>query len=71
MCLLNIFGCLEASAAMLTSVWVSVGFLMSTDDVRGLLVRVAGLNVVCCERRRDALVLVTVGKCPRTSRDRA
>jgi hypothetical protein len=41
---LDIFGRLEASTAMLTFVWVCVGFLMSTD-VLGLLVKVTGLNV--------------------------
>ena len=34
---LNIFGCLEALVAMLTLVWVCVGFLMSTDMLRLLV----------------------------------
>jgi hypothetical protein len=40
----DILRSLKASTTMLTSVWVCVGFLMSTK-VLELLVRVTGLNV--------------------------
>jgi hypothetical protein len=66
----DILGSLKASTTMLTSVWVCVGFLMSTE-VLGLLARVTGLNMEWCKRGRDALVLVVLGKCPGTPKDRA